>query len=101
MQIVDTDKIDEDALNENFNDNDNIDSRWPALRGLNSKQGEHCRGHIVVVELLLTPFSGHHLKSLSCNHWPSPEQHFHGLQSLVSGFVSTVQAAIGWHWSVC
>ena len=36
-------------------------SRGPALGGLNSEQGEHGGGHVVVVELLLGPLPLHHL----------------------------------------
>ena len=36
-------------------------SRGPALGGLDGEQGEHRRGHIVVVELLFLPLANHHL----------------------------------------
>ena len=38
-----------------------VHSRGPALGGLDGEQGEHRRGHIVVVELLLLPLANHHL----------------------------------------
>ena len=49
------------------NENLNLYSRGPALSGLNGEQGEHGRGHVVVVELLLPPLPSHHLNILMRN----------------------------------
>ena len=47
------------------NENLNLYSRGPALSGLNGEQGEHGRGHVVVVELLLGPLPADHHRGLS------------------------------------
>ena len=36
------------------------DSHWPALRGLDGKEGEEGGGHVVVVELLSRPLADQH-----------------------------------------